>query len=295
MQAEFAPSFFEDEVTKIDLWVYWRLVRKHLRLIGAVVAGTVFVTLIHLLMTTPIYTAKTTVMILPKAPSGIDPAEALLEIEASYDGSDYFKTQNEILKSRTLAASVVRNLGLNRNPAFTGSGGRPGLFGAVIGGLRQRLHDLLTPPPPGSSAPRSGLLGVSADQIDAYLAGLSITCDSHHQPGRNRIQLSRPVARRAHRQRARRGLHRSRRRDAQPGQPRCREVPQAQTGGAQGAARKVRGRAKRLSPRQGHYPWPDVARWQGRGGDRPAHRPEQGPDQGPGRTHRTGVAGRAHP
>ena len=174
MQAEFAPSFFEDEVTKIDLWVYWRLVRKHLRLIGAVVAGTVFVTLIHLLMTTPIYTAKTTVMILPKAPSGIDPAEALLEIEASYDGSDYFKTQNEILKSRTLAASVVRNLGLNRNPAFTGSGGRPGLFGAVIGGLRQRLHDLLTPPPPGSSAPRSGLLGVSADQIDAYLGGLSI-------------------------------------------------------------------------------------------------------------------------
>ena len=173
MQAEFAPSFFEDEVTKIDLRVYWRLVRKHLRLIGAVVAGTVFVTLIHLLMTTPIYTAKTTVMILPKAPSGIDPAEALLEIEASYDGSDYFKTQGEILKSRTLAASVVRNLGLNRNPAFTGSG-RPGLFSTVIGGLRQRLHDLLTPPPPGSNAPRSGLLGVSADQIDAYLGGLSI-------------------------------------------------------------------------------------------------------------------------
>lgn len=173
MEADFAPSFFEDEVTKIDLWVYWRLIRKHLHLIGAVVAGTVFVTLLHLLMTTPIYTAQTTVMILPKAPSGIDPAEALIEIEASYDGSDYFKTQSEILKSRTLAASVVRNLGLNRNPAFTGSG-RPGLFSAVVGGLRQHLHDLVTSAPPGSSAPRSGLLGVSADQIDAYLGGLSI-------------------------------------------------------------------------------------------------------------------------
>ncbi|MGA8060268.1 MAG: GumC family protein, partial [Candidatus Binataceae bacterium] len=174
MEADFAPSFFEDEVTKIDLWVYWRLIRKHLRLIGAVVAGTVFVTLLHLLMTTPIYTAQTTVMMLPKAPTGIDPAEALIEIEASYDGSDYFKTQSEILKSRTLAASVVRNLGLNRNSAFTGSG-RPGLFSAMVDGLHQRLHDLLTPPPPGSSAaPRSGLLGVSADQIDAYLGGLSI-------------------------------------------------------------------------------------------------------------------------
>src|ERR1700693_2845249 len=112
-------------------------------------------------------------MILPKAPTGIDPAEALVEIEASYDGSDYFKTQSEILKSRTLAASVVRNLGLNRNPALTGSG-RPGLFSAVGGGLRQRLHDLVSPPPPGSNAPRSGLLGVSADEIDAYLGGLSI-------------------------------------------------------------------------------------------------------------------------
>ena len=173
MEADFAPSFFEDEVTKIDLWVYWRLIRKHLRLIAAVVAGTVFVTLLHLLMTTPIYTAHTTLMILPKAPTGIDPAEALVEIEASYDGSDYFKTQSEILRSRTLAASVVRNLGLNRNPAFTGSG-RPGLFGAMVGGLRQRLHDLLTPPPPGSRASRSGLHDVSDDQVDAYIGGLGI-------------------------------------------------------------------------------------------------------------------------
>ena len=172
-EAEFAPSFFEDEATKIDLWVYWRLVRKRLRLIAAVVAGTTFITLIHLLNTTPIYTAQTTMMILPKAPSGIDPAEALLEIEASYDGSDYFKTQSEILKSKTLAASVVRNLGLNRNPAFNVSE-RPGLFSSMLGGLHQRLHDLLASPPPSANVPRTSLLGVSTDQIDAYLGGLAI-------------------------------------------------------------------------------------------------------------------------
>ena len=117
--------------------------RKHLRLIGAVVAGTVFVTLIHLLMTTPIYTAKTTVMILPKEPSGIDPAEALLESRTPPTTvRTYFKTQGES-KSRTLAASVVRNLGLNRNTTFTGNGAHPGLFGSMIGGLRQHLHDLV--------------------------------------------------------------------------------------------------------------------------------------------------------
>jgi polysaccharide biosynthesis transport protein len=173
MEVDLTPPLFEDEVTKIDLWAYWRLVRKHLRLIAAVVAGTIFVTLLHLMMTTPIYTAQTTVMIMPKSPSGLDPAEALLEIQASYDGSDYLKTQSEILRSRTLAASVVRNLGLNRNPSFTGSGS-PGLFSSVIVGMRQRLHDLIASPPPGAKAPRAGLLGVSADQIDAYLGGLAI-------------------------------------------------------------------------------------------------------------------------
>ena len=173
LESDFAPSFFEDEGTKIDLWLYWRLIRKHSRLIAGVTAGAVFVTLIHLLTTTPIYTAQTTVMIQPKSPTGIDPAQALLAIEASYDGSDYFKTQSEILKSRTLAASVVRNLGLDRSPAFTGKE-RPGLFSSMVGGIRQHLHDLLSPPPPGSDAPRSGLRGVSADQIDAYLGGLAI-------------------------------------------------------------------------------------------------------------------------
>ena len=65
LESDFAPSFFEDEGTKIDLWLYWRLIRKHSRLIAGVMAGAVFVTLIHLLMTTPIYTAQTTVMIQP--------------------------------------------------------------------------------------------------------------------------------------------------------------------------------------------------------------------------------------
>jgi len=172
IEAEFAPSFFEDEATKIDLWVYWRLVRKRLRLIAAVVAGTTFITLIHLLNTTPIYTAQTTMMILPKAPSGIDPAAALLEIEASYDRSDYFKTQSEILKSKTLAASVVRNLGLNRNPAFNVSE-RPGLFSSMLGGLRQRLHDLLTPPP-GANANAPPMTAHSIAGADAL--GSARTC-----------------------------------------------------------------------------------------------------------------------
>lgn len=169
----YPPSFFEDEVAKIDLRGYWRIFHKRLWLIGAVVGTTLFITLVHLIMTPAIYTAQTTVMILPKAPTGLDPAEALVEIEASYDGSDYFKTQSEILKSRTLAAAVIRNLGLDRNPAFTGSG-RPGLLAGAIGKLHLLAHDLLTRTPPGAGAPRTGLLGVSPGLIDAYLGGLNI-------------------------------------------------------------------------------------------------------------------------
>src|SRR6476646_7226160 len=43
LESDFAPSFFEDEGTKIDLWLYWRLIRKHSRLIAGVTAGAVFV------------------------------------------------------------------------------------------------------------------------------------------------------------------------------------------------------------------------------------------------------------
>ncbi len=172
LEPEFSSNFFEDEVAKIDVWAYWRIVHKHLRLIGALAGGTVVLTLLYLLMTTPIYTAQTTVMILPKAPTGIDPAEALVEIEASYDGSDYIKTQTEILKSRTLAAQVIRNLGLERNRGFTGNG--PGLLSSVIANLRQWAHDLTTPAPPGGRMSDAGLLGVRPEPIDGYLAGLSI-------------------------------------------------------------------------------------------------------------------------
>lgn len=174
LEPEFLPAFFDDEVAKIDVWSYWRIVHKHLRLICLVAGATVLITLLRLLMTTPIYTAQTTVMILPKAPTGIDPAEALVEIEAAYDGSDYIKTQTQILQSRTLAAQVVRKLGLGRNPEF--AGGTPGLFSVagLINNLRLWAHDLITPQTPGGRAPRVGLLGVSPDLIEAYLSGLSV-------------------------------------------------------------------------------------------------------------------------
>ncbi|HZO80778.1 MAG TPA: polysaccharide biosynthesis tyrosine autokinase [Candidatus Binataceae bacterium] len=174
LEPEFSPAFFDDEVAKIDVWTYWRIVRKHLRLICAVAGGVVLVTLLHLVMTTPIYTAQTTVMILPKAPTGIDPAEALIEIEAAYDGSDYIKTQTEILQSRTLAAQVVRNLGLDRNPAFAGGKSGSLSLAGLFNNLRLWAHNLTSPATPNPHGSRVGLLGVAPELIDAYLGGLSI-------------------------------------------------------------------------------------------------------------------------
>lgn len=172
-EPELSSTYFEDEIAKLDVWSYWRVVRKRLGLICAITAATLLLTLLHLLMAKPIYTAKTTVMILPRATTGIDPAQALLEIEASYDGSDYLKTQTQILKSRTLAAQVVRDLGLARNPSFVGSG-EPGLFDTVMGNLRKMLHDLVASAPAGRRPPPQGLMGVDPGLIGAYLGGLAI-------------------------------------------------------------------------------------------------------------------------
>lgn len=171
---DYSPGYFEEEVTKVDVWAYWRMVRKHLGLICAITGGTVLLTLLHLMMTKPIYTAETTLMIMPRSASGIDPAEALLQIEASYDGSDYIKNQTQILESRTLAAQVIRNLGLERNHNFEGSG--PGLVGSIINNARRWAHDLTTRPPPGGPPPQEKLMGVSPGMISGYLGGLSV----HH-------------------------------------------------------------------------------------------------------------------
>ena len=94
------PAFVEgDEVTLHD---YGRVVRKHLWLIAACCFGTILVTALVVLMTFPIYTAETTLLIERQAPQVLNIREFLAEPStvSKEKEDEFYKTQYEILKSR---------------------------------------------------------------------------------------------------------------------------------------------------------------------------------------------------
>jgi polysaccharide biosynthesis transport protein len=147
IETEASPVFFDEGQPIVDVWRYWRTIRKHLRLIVAMVVGVITLTAVKVMTQTPIYTAETTIMIEPQASQGgSDALENLVSIEAAAENSDqYYKTQCAILESRGLAASVIRTLDLTHNPAFAGKTAQPGAVEQLGANVKGSLQDLIAP------------------------------------------------------------------------------------------------------------------------------------------------------
>ncbi|HLW71088.1 MAG TPA: polysaccharide biosynthesis tyrosine autokinase [Candidatus Binataceae bacterium] len=166
----------------LEVWRYWRTIRRHLRVvIGATLAALVL-TAIHLIGARPIYTAETTIMIEPNAEQGSSTLESLIEIEAAAANSDqYYKTQCAILESRQLAADVVGELALDRNPIFLGQAADKenvlaqwwsGLFsGSQSAGVTTRAPTTIPPDAQGEPA----LASAPPAAVRAYLEMLKVT------------------------------------------------------------------------------------------------------------------------
>jgi hypothetical protein len=104
IEIEASPIFLDEGQPLVDFAAYWRIVRKHLQLVVAVLAAVVTLTMIKVMTETPLYEAETTIMIEPSAQGGgTDTLENLVQIEAAANNSDqYYKTQCAILgKPRT--------------------------------------------------------------------------------------------------------------------------------------------------------------------------------------------------
>lgn len=140
----------------------WRTVRTHILLIGAAVLMAVGAAALHLMTETPIYTAETTILIQPNAPQGSGTLENLVQIGAAVANShEYYKTQCAILQSRKLAIDVIRALGLQQNPAFTG---------------KPRARNTGSSQSPAHSPARSiGAPQVPPALVHAYLGMLTVT------------------------------------------------------------------------------------------------------------------------
>jgi succinoglycan biosynthesis transport protein ExoP len=89
----------------------WRVIRRRLWLTVPLVLSTLLVTGVVLFLMTPSYTAQTKLLIEPEAPQLLNMTQ-LIEESAGSGEYDYYRTQFELLKSRALAARVIKELNL---------------------------------------------------------------------------------------------------------------------------------------------------------------------------------------
>ena len=151
-------------------------------MIVAIFAGVTLLTIIRVLMETPLYTAQSTILIKPGTPQIFGTQVLGGDNSESGDQSDFYenynKTQYEILKSRSLAVSAIKGDGLEKT-LTSGGGKSPGLIssartavGHFFKGIFGRSSGKKSLPV--SHSARESEDGVSGAAIGAYMSGLSI-------------------------------------------------------------------------------------------------------------------------
>jgi len=164
-----------DDRETANLRDYWLVIRKHKAVIAACFFGAVVVAAVVVFMMTPIYTARTTLLIERKDPQVVDVKNVLSESLASgTDELDYYKTQYELLKSRSLTAQTIREQGLEKSVVLTGSANE---F-AFLKQLQQLpsaafawVNSFFVAP---LSIKRGELHGIKPEVVDAYQAMLEV-------------------------------------------------------------------------------------------------------------------------
>lgn len=116
---------------------YWRIALKRRWMILGITGVVTMVGLLLTLMMTPTYTASATLQIDRQAPKVVDSG---METERAGFDPEFYQTQYELLKSRSLAERVVSSLNLTENPILFGT--------AKEGWLKRLWHNLTGTPPP---------------------------------------------------------------------------------------------------------------------------------------------------
>ena len=117
---------FADE--PVHLRDYWRVLVKYRRLILGILFFVVATAIIVTFTMSPRYTSTAIIEIERQAPK-VAPDQDVRQTDPNvdvWDQHDYFQTQYDILKSRTLAANVIKSLGMGSDSRFTGQGESPG-------------------------------------------------------------------------------------------------------------------------------------------------------------------------
>ena len=162
------PHVMSDGIGLADCW---RIIRRSRRLICTLLISSLLITGLVVFLKKPGFIASTTLLIEPEPPQLLDVRDLISEA-GSTEEHDYYKTQYDLLKSRDLAASVIRDLNLEHSNLFGGKKKQNYLtrVWTYVGSLSVRGLDELPP----ASARNTDLDGVSAIAINAYLSRLTV-------------------------------------------------------------------------------------------------------------------------
>jgi polysaccharide biosynthesis transport protein len=153
---------------------YWLVIRRHMTLIVTIAACALLISAVAVFTVTPTYTANAMILIEPQAPQVLDIKQLMVEPPTGEE-HDYYKTQYALLRSRSLAAEVIHDLGLEQNPLFSDSGHPQGLFAMLWGGFGSRPGVTFSGhESSGRDNDTTEAFGVSSGVVDAYLARLNI-------------------------------------------------------------------------------------------------------------------------
>jgi succinoglycan biosynthesis transport protein ExoP len=117
------------------------------KLIAAFTGGTLLVAAIGTLLATPRYTATALVHVKLQAPHATN-IQQVVAPPTDLEAIEYFQDQVKILQSRSLAARVIRELGLDKDERFIGPANGPSFVETLlyrIAGSLGRLRDTLRP------------------------------------------------------------------------------------------------------------------------------------------------------
>lgn len=105
----------------LQLRILWGIVLRRKWIILAAIFITVFLVMLWTLRQVPIYAAEATVIIEVSAPQVLGQnVENVVDLGAAnyWNNQEYYETQYQVIRSHAVARSVVRELGLERNPDF---------------------------------------------------------------------------------------------------------------------------------------------------------------------------------
>jgi capsular exopolysaccharide synthesis family protein len=162
--------FVDTETNGSTLRDYFRVLKRYRWLIAMCAISVVVCVGLYTFTRTPIYTAQATLLIERRAPQVLKIQDALSE---SIEHAEYFKTQHEILKSRALAARVVKEQGLESNALFVGQRGGEEKIGFVAG-LFQTFREWRASFSQSPKSTNEAVTGVKPQIVDKYLGMLKI-------------------------------------------------------------------------------------------------------------------------